>query len=88
MLVFDLRQILPLASAYLLVWFDITHYSALQVSAEQRLTSQFFSWFGLVGCFVLLLLFIPPLLLAIGAMTLALVFGARSVVRRWKAESI
>ena len=80
-LVFDLRQILPLASAYLLVWFAITHYSALQLSAEQRLTSRFFSWFGLVGCFVLLL-FIPPLLLTIGAMTLVLALGTRYLVLR------
>jgi APA family basic amino acid/polyamine antiporter len=80
-LVFDLRQILPLASFYLLIWFAITHYSALQLKKEQRLTSPFFSWFGLVGCFVLLF-FIPPFLLVIGAVTLALMFGARSVVRR------
>jgi APA family basic amino acid/polyamine antiporter len=80
-LVFDLRQILPLASFYLLVWFAITHYSALQLSSQQRLAPPFFSWFGLVGCIVLLL-FIPPLLLATGAVTLALLFGARFVVRR------
>lgn len=80
-LAFDLRQILPLASFYLLVWFAITHYSALQLRSKQRLTSPFFSWFGLVGCFVLLF-FIPPFLLAIGAVTLALMFGARSIVRR------
>ncbi len=80
-LVFDLRQILPLASFYLLVWFAITHFSALQLKKEQRLTSPFFSWFGLVGCFVLLF-FIPPLLLVIGAVTLALAFGARTIVRR------
>lgn len=83
-LAFDLRQILPLASFYLLVWFAITHYSALQLSSEQRLTSPFFSWFGLAGCFALLP-FIQPLLLVIGALTLALMFGARFVVRReWK----
>ncbi len=81
---FDLRQILPLASFYLLVWFAITHYSALQLSSEQRLTSPFFSWFGLAGCFALLP-FIRPLLLVVGALTLALMFGARFVVRReWK----
>ncbi len=86
-LAFDLRQILPLASFYLLVWFAITHYSALQLSAEQRLTSPFFSWFGLVGCFVLLF-FIPPLLLIIGAVTLALTFGARFIVRQGKISSV
>ena len=80
-LVFDLRQILPLASFYLLVWFAITHYSALQLTTEQRLFSRFFSWFGLAGCFVLLF-FIPPLILSIGVVTLALVTGIRFIARR------
>ena len=79
-LVFDLRQVLPLASFYLLVWFAITNYSALQLKTEQRLTSRFFSWFGLAGCFVLLF-FIPPLHLITGTATLAIAFGARFIVR-------
>ncbi|PYS35534.1 MAG: hypothetical protein DMF75_03330 [Acidobacteria bacterium] len=82
-LFFDLRQILPLASFYLLVWFAITHFSALHLKKKQRLTSPFFSWFGLVGCFVLLF-FIPPILLAIGTVTLVLTFGARFIMRQWK----
>ena len=86
-LVFDLRQILPLASFYLLVWFAITHFSALQLKQEQRLTSPFFSWFGLVGCFVLLF-FIPPILLAVGAVTLGLMFAARFIVQRQGKESV
>ncbi|MER9613114.1 APC family permease [Mesorhizobium sp. M0312] len=80
-LVFDLRQVLPLASFYLLVWFAITHYAALHLSKEQRLFSPFFAWFGLAGCFVLLF-FIPPLHLIIGMVTLALAFGTRFIVRR------
>ncbi len=87
-LAFDLRKILPLASLYLLVWFAITHYSALQLKKEQRLTSRFFSWFSLVGCFVLLS-FIPPFALIVGAVTLAVAFGARFTVRReWKLSSV
>ena len=81
-LVFDLRQILPLASLYLLVWFAITHYAALQLKKEQRLFSRAFSWFGLAGCFVLLFA-IPPFALIIGAATLALVAGARFVTQRF-----
>ena len=80
-LVFDLRQVLPLASFYLLVWFAITHFSALHLKKQQRLTSPFFSWFGLAGCFVLLF-FIPPVHLILGVVTLALAFIARSVVQR------
>ncbi len=80
-LVFDLREVLPLASFYLLVWFAITHFSALHLKKQQRLASPFFSWFGLAGCFVLLF-FIPPVHLVLGATTLALAFGARAIVRR------
>ena len=80
-LVFDLRDVLPLASFYLLVWFALTHFSALHLSKEQRLMSPFFSWFGLAGCFVLLF-FIPPVHLVFGVVTLALAFGARLIVRR------
>jgi len=81
-LVFDLRQVLPLASFYLLVWFAITHFSALHLNREQRLASPFFSWFGLAGCFVLLF-FIPPIHLAVGGISLALAFGARLIVQRY-----
>ncbi len=80
-LVFDLRQVLPLASFYLLVWFAVTHYSALQLKKEQRLFSRFFSWFGLAGCFALLF-FIPPFALIIGTGTLTLAAGVRFIVRR------
>src|SRR5204862_413274 len=80
-LVFDLRQVLPLASFYLLVWFAITHYAALQLSKEHRLFPRFFSWFGLAGC-AILLFFIPLLHLMLGTVTLALAFGTRFIVRR------
>jgi APA family basic amino acid/polyamine antiporter len=80
-LVFDLREVLPLASFYLLVGFAITHFSALHLSKEQRLMSPFSSWFGLVGCFVLLF-FIPPVHLILGVITLAMAFGARFIVQR------
>ena len=89
-LVFDLRQVLPLASFYLLVWFAITHYSALQLRDDQllisRFFSRFFSWFGLGGCFVLLF-FIPPLALFIGVATLALATGVRFIARRGQGFS-
>lgn len=86
-LVFDLRQVLPLASFYLLVWFAITNYSALQLKKEQRLFSRFYSWVGLAGCFVLIF-FIPPFALIVGAVTLALATAVRFAIRRFlKAKS-
>src|SRR5438477_1134747 len=81
-LLFDLREVLPLASFFLLVWFSITHFSALHLKKEQRLASPFFSWFGLAGCFVLLF-FIPPIHLVLGVTTLGLAFGARIIARGW-----
>ena len=84
-LVFDLREVLPVASFYLLVWFAITHFSALHLNSEQRLASPFFSWFGLAGCFVLLF-FIPPIHLVLGGISLALAFGVRLIVR-WYSNS-
>lgn len=52
------------------------------------MTSHLFSWLGLVGCFVLLF-FIPPFALIVGAFTLAVAFGARFTVRReWKLSSV
>ena len=61
----------------------VCHYSlfGLHLSKARRLMSPFFSWFGLVGCFVLLF-FIPPVHLVLGVITLALAFGARFIVRR------
>lgn len=84
-LIFDLRDILPLASFYLLVWFAITHHSALQLRPEQRLAPRFFSWFGLAGCFVLLF-FIPRFLLVLGTASLVLAFGGRLLVRRTRSH--
>jgi hypothetical protein len=45
------------------------------------LTSPFFSWFGLFGCLVLVF-FIPPLLLAVGAISLGIMYGGRWMVQR------
>jgi APA family basic amino acid/polyamine antiporter len=85
-LVFDLRQVLPIASFYLLVWFAITNYSALQLKKEQRSFSRFFSWFGLAGCFVLIF-FIPPFALIIGAVTLVLATAVRFFIARRHSSS-
>jgi basic amino acid/polyamine antiporter, APA family len=50
---FDLRRLLAVASIFTLTWYIITHFSALQLRKEQRLTTPLFSWFGLLGCLLL-----------------------------------
>ncbi len=50
---FDLRRLLAVASIFTLTWYIVTHLSALQLRKEQRLTTPFFSWLGLVGCLFL-----------------------------------
>src|SRR5258708_4652607 len=52
-LFFDLRQILPLASMFLLIWFCIINYSALQLKKEQRFVTPLVSWFGLLSFLVI-----------------------------------
>ncbi len=51
--VLDLRQFLAIASMVMLVWYEVTHLSALQLRREQRLTTPLFSWLGVVGCLAL-----------------------------------
>src|SRR3989442_5228692 len=46
---FDLRRLLAVASIFTLTWYIITHFSALQLRKEQRLTTPLFSWLGLLG---------------------------------------
>lgn len=49
-LFFDLRPLIEVGGSFMLVWYFITHYAALQLPAKKRLTSPIFSWFGIVGC--------------------------------------
>ena len=50
---FDLRRLLAVASIFTLTWYIVTHLSALQLRKEQRLTTPFISWLGLLGCLFL-----------------------------------
>ncbi len=53
MSIFDLRSVLAVASVFTLVWYIITHFSALRLRKEQRLTTPLFTWLGLAGCVAL-----------------------------------
>ena len=80
-LVFDLRPLIEVASAFMLVWYLVTHYAALALPKEKRITSLPFSWYGIVGCVGLLVALPPPALAVAGAAFVALL-GARWAIRR------
>ena len=74
--IFNLRSVLAVASVFTLVWYIITHYSALQLHKEQRLTTPLFTWLGLAGC-AALFWSLPSWASIIGLTTLALLTGIR-----------
>jgi basic amino acid/polyamine antiporter, APA family len=76
---FDLRSVLAVASVFTLVWYIITHFSALRLRKEQRLTTPLFTWLGLAGC-VALFWSLPVWASIIGLTTLALFAGVRWLV--------
>ncbi len=73
---FDLRRLLAVASIFTLTWYVITHFSALQLRKEQRLTTPLFSWFGLLGC-LLLVASLPTWATLTGGAVLATLAGFR-----------
>ncbi len=73
---FDLRRLLAVASIFTLTWYIITHFSALQLRKEQRLTTPFFSWLGLLGC-LLLVASLPIWATITGTAVLATLAGFR-----------
>src|SRR5207249_11577910 len=50
---FDLRRLLAVASIFTLTWYIITHFSALQLRNEQRLTTPSLTWLGWLGSLLL-----------------------------------
>jgi basic amino acid/polyamine antiporter, APA family len=77
---FDLRSLLAVASVFTLFWYSVTHFSALKLPKDKRLTSSLFTWLGLAGCFALFAS-LPPWALAIGLSILAVLVILRSVLR-------
>ena len=73
---FDLRRLLAVASIFTLAWYIITHFSALQLRKEQRLTTPLFSWLGLIGC-LLLVAWLPIWATLTGSAVLATLAGFR-----------
>src|SRR5438876_5524686 len=80
-LVFDLRPLIEVGGSFMLVWYFITHYAALQLPARKRLTSPVFSWYGIVGCLGLTLA-MPHAAVFAAAGTLAVLTSSRWLLRR------
>ncbi|TME90126.1 MAG: amino acid permease [Chloroflexi bacterium] len=79
-LVFDLRALIETASAFMLVWYLVTHFAALQLPKAKRIASPIFSWYGIAACVALFVsLPVPAVLGAAGA--LAALIAARWLVR-------
>ena len=80
-LFFDLRSLIEVASAFMLVWYLVTHFAALQLPKSKRIASPVFSWYGIVGC-VGLIVSLPAAALLTAAAALTALTGARWIVRR------
>jgi len=83
---FDLRRLLAVASIFTLTWYIITHFSALQLRKEQRLTTPLFSWLGLIGC-LLLVASLPTWATLSGIVVLATLAGFRLLWFRYGAHN-
>ena len=79
-LFFDLRALIEVASAFMLIWYLVTHYAALQLPRAKRIATPLFSWYGVAGCLVLVVSLPPPALAAAAAALAGLVL-ARSLAR-------
>jgi len=79
-LVFDLRPLIEVGGSFMLAWYFITHYAALQLPTSKRLTSPIFSWYGIVGC-IGLTIAMPRAAVLAAAGTLAVLAVSRFVLR-------
>ena len=80
-LIFDLRPLIEVGGSFMLAWYFITHYAALQLPVRKRLTSPIFSWYGIVGCLGLTVA-MPHAAVLIAAGTLAALTVSRWLLRR------
>jgi APA family basic amino acid/polyamine antiporter len=80
-LFFDLRPMIEVAGSFMLAWYFITHYAALQLPVRKRLTWPIFSWYGIIGCLGLTVAMPHTAVLAAGGMLAVLTVG-RLLLRR------
>jgi len=80
-LAFDLRPLIEVGGSFMLAWYFITHYAALQLPVRKRLTSPLFSWYGIVGCLGLTIA-MPHAAVLVAAGTLSALTVSRWLLRR------
>jgi APA family basic amino acid/polyamine antiporter len=84
--VFDLRPLIEVGGSFMLAWYFITHYAALQLPVSKRLTSPVFSWYGIVGCLGLTVAMpratVLPAAGALAALTVSRWLLRRTILRR------
>ena len=80
-LAFDLRPLIEVGGSFMLAWYFITHYAALQLPVRKRLTSPLFSWYGIVGC-IGLTIAMPHAAVLVAAGTLSALTVSRWLLRR------
>lgn len=80
---FPLRLLMPVASACTLIWYEATHFAALELRKAQRFAWSIVSWLGIAACLGLFLSL--PLWSVVGtAGILALLTGVRWILIRTK----
>jgi APA family basic amino acid/polyamine antiporter len=80
-LAFDLRPLIEVAGSFMLAWYLVTHYAALQLPVSKRLISPMFSWYGIVGCLGLTAA-MPHVAVLAAVGTLAALTVSRLLLRR------
>ena len=80
---FPMRLLMPVASAYTLVWYAATNFAALKLRQKQRFASALVSWLGIAACLGLFLS-LPLWGVASAAGLLALLTGIRWLLIRTK----
>jgi basic amino acid/polyamine antiporter, APA family len=79
-LYFNLRPLLKIVNAVILIWYGTVNFASTQLPQSKRLVWPSISWFGLCGC-VLLLVTLPWWAIGVGGAVLAI--GA---IVRWKCD--
>jgi len=80
-LIFDLRPLIEVGGSFMLVWYFITHYAALNLPVRKRHYPAIFSWYGIMGC-IGLTIAMPHAAVLVAVGTLTILTLARLVLHR------
>ncbi len=80
-LLFNLRPLIEVAGSFMLAWYCITHYSALQLPKAKRITSPLFAWYGILGCLGLVIA-MPHVAIVVAGGALTVLTASRILIRQ------